>query len=93
MYICLRFTHALTTGDLPLDPLTPFLFRFTAPSILEDMVHLFQSFALRLWHKNRSPHKTEQAEDCEKDIGAVPSILDERWGDQANDELEFESAL
>lgn len=60
--------------------LSPFIF---ARIVFEHVVHLLEGPALGFWHKEESPHSSEQAKDREEDVSTVASVLDERWGDES----------
>jgi len=52
------------------------------------MVHLFKSLASRLRDKPVDPQQRQQAKDGEEDVRAVAGGFNQRWGDEADDEIE-----
>ena len=74
------------SNNVPLNSFTA-LFFCLGRHVVEDMIHLLQSPALGLWNKEESPDQTQQAEDGEENISAVSCILDQRWGNQSDDEV------
>ena len=54
---------------------------------MEDLIHLFKGFAVRLRDAEVGPHKRQQAKDCEKDVSTDASLLDKRCGNEADDKV------
>jgi hypothetical protein len=52
------------------------------------LVHFFERFASRLRHEEVHPEKRKQAEHGEEDVCAEAGVFDQRWGDEADDEVE-----
>lgn len=56
-------------------------------SILEDVIHLFQCLALRLWDKQPDPEEHEHTAACEKDVGSVLDVSQHRRGSSTDDKV------
>lgn len=77
--------HPSRNGHL--DTLTPGLLSRGA-IIIEDAVHLFERLASRLRHKEVHPDKRKQTEHSEENVSAKTGVLNQRWCDEADDEVE-----
>ena len=69
-----------------LDGLPSRFFLFTV-NVFENMVHSLKGPPSCFGYKIESPDQGQQAEDGEECISPEPRILDQRWSDQADDEI------
>lgn len=51
-------------------------------------VHVLQTAVLGLLHEDKHKHAHGQAEDAEHQEGPPPDVVDRRWGDLRDDEVE-----
>jgi hypothetical protein len=70
-----------------LNPLAPGLLACRA-IVTKNVVHFFKSLAGRLGHEEVYPEERKQAEYSEENVCAEAGIFDQRWGDEADDEVE-----
>lgn len=70
-----------------LDPFTPGLLARRA-IVAKNVIHLFERLASCLRHEEVHPEKREQTEYSEENVCAEASVLNQRWGDEADDEVE-----
>ena len=70
-----------------LDTLTPGLFTRRA-IVTKDVIHLFERLTSCLRHKEVDPEEREQAEYSDEDVCAEAGVFDQRWGDEADDDVE-----
>lgn len=58
-----------------------------ASAVIKHFVHLLECLPVRLGDAEPSPDTAEQTEDSEEHIRAKSRSLDERWRDEADDEV------
>ena len=70
-----------------LNPLAPGLLARRA-IVAKDVIHLFERLASGLRHEEVHPEEREQAEYSEENVCTEAGVFDQRWGDEADDEVE-----
>jgi len=70
-----------------LNPLAPGLLARRAV-VAKDVIHLFERLASRLGHEKVHPEERKQAEYGEENVCAEAGVFDQRWGDEADNEVE-----
>jgi hypothetical protein len=77
--------HPSCNGQL--NTLTPgFLARRAI--VTKDLVHFFERLASRLGHEEVHPEERKQAEYSKENVCAEAGVFHQRWGDEADDEVE-----
>ena len=70
-----------------LNPLAPGLLARRA-IVAKDVIHLFERLTSCLGHEEVHPEEREQAEYSEENVCTEAGVFDQRWGDEADDEVE-----